>query len=274
MGLGGLDDCTNIINPEVSVITSIGYDHIDILGNTIEEIAIQKAGIIKKDSNTVALNQKNVIDIIKKKCEEENNKVHIVDEKNITGYSFDKDIQKFTYEEYKDIEINLKGKVQTVNCIEVLECIDILKDNGFNISEDAIRRGLKNVVHKARMEVLNESPLIVFDGGHNDGAINNLKANIDQYYNDKRKVYIVSILSTKDFKTIIKNLCQDKEGIYFFTNGVKDKKYVSNKDLYNEASKYLDKDKLYKEELDKAISIAKKEYKDHNIFIVRKFLCI
>lgn len=270
-GMGGILDCTNIINPLVSVITNIGYDHMDILGNTIEEIAGKKAGIIKQDGDTVAVNQETVIDIIEKTCKEKNNNPHIVKEGDIQGYKFDKELQSFSYKEYKNIEINLKGKVQILNAAECLECIDILKTKGFNIEENNIREGLKTVVHRARLEVLEENPLVIFDGGHNEDAIKNLKENINQYYNNKKKVYIVSILSTKDYKTIIRNLCDDKESIYFFTNGVKDKPYIKNKDLYNEAKKYIDEENLNMIELKEGIELAKEKYSDRVILIVGSF---
>ena len=82
-------------------------------------------------------------------------------------------------------------------------------------------------MHKARLETLSSKPVIVFDGGHNESAIENLKQNINQYYKDYKRVYIVSLLKTKDYKTIIKKLCEDKEAIFFFTSGNHEKKYIS-----------------------------------------------
>ena len=116
-GLGGLYDCTNIINhPLVSVITSIGYDHMNILGNTLPEIAYQKAGIIKENSNTVICNQESEVDnVFINECKRKNNILHIIKKTDISNYSFDNNFQYFDYKNYNNIIINLKGKVQVQN---------------------------------------------------------------------------------------------------------------------------------------------------------------
>ena len=106
-GLGGIDDCTNIADGLISIITSIGLDHMDILGKTIEEITEKKAGIIKPNNDTIMCYQEHVIDIIKRTCEEKNNILHIVEEKDINNYSFNENTQKIDYKNYKNIEINL-----------------------------------------------------------------------------------------------------------------------------------------------------------------------
>lgn len=217
-GLGGIDDCTNIADGLVSVITKIGLDHMDILGKTIEEIAMKKAGIIKSNNDTVMCYQEEIADIIAKTCKERNNTLHIVNKKDITNYSFNEEVQKIDYRDYKNIEINLKGKCQIYNAAVVLECINILKQKGYNIKEEAIREGLNTVVHKARFETLSNNPKIIFDGGHNEDAINNLRTTIEMYYPDKQKVYILSSLKTKDYKTVVKILTKDKNRYIFLYN--------------------------------------------------------
>ena len=269
-GLGGTNDCTNIVKSIVSVITNIGYDHIDVLGNSLEEITEHKAGIIKENTDTICVRQDIVTQIIEEKCKEKNTKLHVIENTDIENYVCEEELQKFDYKNYKNIEINLKGKVQTYNAAEVLECVDILKEKGYAIPEEAIFKGLKTVIHRARMEVLSKEPLIIFDGGHNENAIINLKQNIDQYLKDKKRVYIISNLKTKDYKTNIKLLCQDKESIFFFTSGNDKKRYVSKNKLYEEAGKYLDYN-IYKYEFKEAIEIAKKAYPDYAILIVGSF---
>lgn len=269
-GLGGTYDCTNIVDADISVITSIGYDHMDILGHTIEEIADNKAGIIKKNKDTIMCYQERVNDVFVKKCEEKNNTFHVIKNDDIKNYCFDGEYQKIDYKDYKNIEINLKGKAQIYNAAEALECINTLKQKGYSINDEAIRKGLSTVVHKARFETLQENPKIIFDGGHNEGAIKNLINTIKMYYPNNKKIYILSMLKTKDYKTVIKNLLQDKEGIFFFTTGNSPERYVAKEDLYNEAKKYLDKN-IYMEELQDAIKIAKEKYKDDVIMIIGSF---
>lgn len=217
-GLGGRDDCTNIADGFISIITNIGYDHMDILGNTIEEIAENKAGIIKQNNDTIMYFQPHITDIISKRCKELNNTLHVVREEDIINYSFNEEYQKINYKDHKEIKINLKGKAQIYNGAIALECIDLLRKKGYDISEKAVEIGLRTVIHKARFETLSDYPKVIFDGGHNESAIKNLINTINMYYIEKQKIYIVSILKTKDYKTVIKLLTQDKEGIFYFTS--------------------------------------------------------
>jgi len=270
-GLGGTLDCTNIIVPLVSVITKIGYDHMDILGNTIQEIAAKKAGIIKENSNTVFVKQNEVLNIIEDKCHEENNKLHLINPEEIQNYTYNEEIQKFDYKEYKDIDINLKGRIQTQNAAECLEVISILKKEGFDITETAIREGLKTVIHRARMEKICHKPIVIFDGGHNESAIQNLKNNIKQYYSNQKRVYIISVLQTKDHSTIVKELADDKEAIFYFTNGIEEKPYVPAKVLAEEAKKYIEEDRIVISNIEEAVNTAIQKYNDRAIFIVGSF---
>lgn len=130
VGLGGMYDCTNIIYPEISIINSIGYDHMQFLGNSIEEIALQKAGIIKKNSKTVYICQENEADkVIIDKCKEENNKLYLINKKDVKNYSYNNEFQEFDYKDYKNVKVRLKGKTQIYNASICLEAVNILKEN-------------------------------------------------------------------------------------------------------------------------------------------------
>lgn len=271
-GLGGTTDCTNIANSMISIITNIGYDHIDILGDSIESIAKHKAGIIKENSDTIYIKQRQEVDwVIESVCKEKSANLHMIDESDVENYSFSNEMHEFSYKNYKNIQVNLKGKKQINNAIEVLECINILNEKGYEISEEAIKQGLKNVIHRARLETLSLNPLIVFDGGHNESAIDNLMESMEMYYKQYKKVYIVSILKTKDYKTVVKKICEDKDGVFIFTDGNDKNRYVAKEELYNVAEKYLNKENIHKFELLDAISFAKKEYSDRAVFIVGSF---
>ena len=274
-GLGGLVDCTNVVEPMISIITSIGYDHMDILGNTLEEIAIQKAGIIKENSETIFVEQEErVNNIIRKTCKEKNNTLHLIKKEAWTNVSLKGEEQVFDYKNYKQIGINLKGNKQVPNACIVLEALEILKRNGYEVSKNAIEEGLKTVVHKARFEQIYKEPTIIFDGGHNEAAIKNLKETIKQYYKNDKKVYILSILKTKDYKTVIKELMEDKESIFIFTDGTKEqdevKCYVKKEELYKEALRYR-KENLFMASLENAISKCRTDYKDRTVFVVGSF---
>lgn len=268
-GLGGRTDCTNIVDSIISIIANIGYDHTDILGKTIEEIATHKAGIIKPNSDTVMLLQENATPIIKKECIEKNSKLHIITESDVTNYDFNEYYQIFDYDKYSDIEVNLKGKVQIYNAAICIETAKILNEKGYNIGEEAIRNGLKTVVHKARFETINKNPLVIFDGGHNENAIKNLVSTLNQYYSKKDKVFIVSILKTKDYKTIIENLLK-QDGIFIFTSGNDKNRYVSKEELLEVAKKYKTQG-IFAYELEEAINKSLNDYKDKLICIVGSF---
>lgn len=274
-GLGGLVDCTNVVKPILSIITSIGYDHMDILGNTLEEIAIQKAGIIKENSETIFVEQEeSVNDIIRNTCKEKNNTLHLIKKDAWGNVSLKDGYQVFDYKNYKQIGINLKGNKQVTNACIVLETLEVLQKNGYKVSKSAIEDGLKTVVHKARFEQIYKQPTIIFDGGHNEAAIKNLKETIKQYYRTDKKVYILSILKTKDYRAVIKELMEDKEAIFIFTDGTKEqdevKCYVKKEDLYDEALKYR-KENVFIDSLENAISKCKTEYKDKTIFVIGSF---
>ena len=106
-GLGGLFDCTNIVNGMISIIASIGYDHMNLLGNTLEEIAMQKAGIIKEKGDTIFVKQEEFINaIIEKTCKEKKNQLHCVDLKKIEEISIQANVTKFSYGKNRNVEIN------------------------------------------------------------------------------------------------------------------------------------------------------------------------
>ena len=272
-GLGGLFDCTNIISsPLVSIITSIGFDHVQILGNTLPEIAYQKAGIIKENSNTIFFEQsKEVNDVFINVCKEKNNRLHLLQNSQITNYHFDMDYQYFDFENYKDISVILKGKKQIQNAVICIECMKILNSLGYQVDEESIRTGLKTVVHKGRLEILNNNPLILFDGAHNVPAIQNLQSMIDMYYKDSAKVYIVSILKRKDYTKMVELLMQDKNATFIFTSGIDDTRYVSGTELLQIAQNFKSTQKLIIKNLDEAIKYVMENCKNCVTFFVGSF---
>ena len=235
VGLGGMYDCTNIVNSLISVFGSIALDHTSILGNTIEEIATQKAGIIKENSNTVIFEQP-ALPIIEKTCQEKNSKLHILSEKDLSNYHFDKNYQYFDFKNYKNIKINLKGKKQLENASVAITCIEILNKNGFNIPLKAIYSGLSSITHPARFEILKENPLIIFDGAHNENAMDNFVKTVHTLYPHENKTFMVSIITTKDYKSDLKLLLNNfKNCTFIFTNGTIKDKFWNSKILYDYA---------------------------------------
>lgn len=272
-GLGGLYDCTNVITkPLVSVITSIGYDHMALLGNTLPEIAYQKAGIIKENSSTVIIKQEPEVDnVFIEECKKKNNKLHIVDENDIKNYSYDEKYQYFSYKDLDNLKLILKGKVQIKNASLCIETIKILNEKGYKVLAESIRKGMETVVHKARMEELSKNPLIIYDGAHNEPAIKNLQEMVQMYYKNLKRTYIVSILKTKDYDKMLELLTQDKDAKFILTSGNDEERYVSKEELEKSARKYLKSDKIFTMELKDAINEAMKKGQDEVNLIVGSF---
>ena len=274
-GLGGLNDSTNVINSIVSIITSIGYDHMELLGNTLTKIANQKAGIIKENSDTIfALSEdSNTNAVIEQTCIAKHSKLHIADSKNIQNYLYDNNSQKFDYKKYKNLVINLKGEKQVLNSIIAIECIRILKEKKYIISDEAIYKGLSTVIHKGRFEIINDKPLMVYDGAHNLPAIENFINSVNMYYKDSKKVFVISILNIKDYKAILKAFLAEGDSVFIFTDGSSNKSYFPKEKLLNEAQKYSNNSKLLAMSLEDAIELTYREYNNYAIFFVGT-LCV
>ncbi len=272
-GLGGLYDCTNIIKkPLVSIITSIGYDHMRILGNTLEEIAYQKAGIIKENSDTVIFEQNSRVNkVFIDECAKKNNSLHIAKEEDIKEYRYDNDFQYFDYKDLKDLKLNLKGKMQVRNASICLETIEILKNKGYKVDIESIKEGLRTVIHKGRMEQLNENPTIIFDGAHNEPAIKNLLDMTNMYYKNRKRTYIISILSRKDYRKMLDILSKDKEASFVMTSGNDTDKFASSDELCEYMKKYTDINKIIKRDLEETIEMIMKSNDDTIYFCVGSF---
>lgn len=272
-GLGGMYDCTNIINhPLVSIITSIGYDHMNILGNTLPEIAYQKAGIIKRNSHTVIFEEEPEINnVFISECKKKNSILRIVKKKDIFNYSFDDNYQYFDYKNFKAITINLKGKVQIKNACLCLETFNILNELGYHVNMISIQKGLSTVIHKGRMEQINDNPIIIYDGAHNEPAIKNFQDMVKMYYNKMKRVYIISILKRKDYNKMLKLIAQDKEAKFILTSGNNSETYASGDELFECIKQFTEIDKIYKKNLDDAIKEALNSNIDTVNFVIGSF---
>ena len=272
-GLGGRLDATNVIEENLcSVITQIDLDHTERLGNTKELIAKEKAGIIKENSDTVIFHQEPEVDnVFIEQCKKKNNKLHIVKEDDIKDYKYDENYQYFTYKDVKNIELVLKGKAQIKNASICIETMKILNEKGFKVDEKNIKEGMKTVVHKARMEVLNKKPLIVYDGAHNAPAIKNLQEMVQMYFKDLKRTYIISILKTKDYDKMLQLLAEDKEAKFILTSGNDAERYVSKEDLANTANKYIDAEHIIKMNLKDAVKEAMRSNEEMVTLIVGSF---
>ncbi len=203
-GLGGRLDATNIIRtPLLSVITGISLDHTSILGNTVEQIAGEKAGIIKAGVPVLfGGDNPGAEGVIRKEAEEKTAPFYTVDHRKIHINSADLSGSVFDYNSYKNVKISLLGLYQPRNAALVLSAIDLLRGKGIELSEGAIYRGLMKARWSARFEIISENPRIIFDGAHNAEGIRAATDSIKHYFGDELVYVITGVLRDKEYEKI------------------------------------------------------------------------
>ncbi len=205
-GLGGRLDATNVIeNPLVSVLTSIGMDHMQYLGNTIEEIAGEKCGIFKKGRPVVSypLQEKSVQNVITKRAQEMNAPLTFAKEPAF--------LQDFIQYDEREYQLGLSGVFQAYNAATALETIRVLRELGICIPDNAVAEGLKNAKNSARFERFGSN--IILDGGHNVPAaqalISSLKAENHPVY------FCIAMMEDKDWEGFLREIVPVAQGIVF-----------------------------------------------------------
>ena len=206
-GMGGRLDSTNIINtPILSVITGIALDHTAFLGDTVEKIAAEKAGIIKTAPVLYGGEDKSARAVIKAKADECGVPFIEPDYSLIDGLVADLRGTSFTYRHHENIKINLLGLYQPKNASLVLEAVDALDVIGMPVPESAVLSGLESARWSARFEIVNHSPLIIFDGAHNPQGIASAVESIAHYFGDRKVAVITGVLKDKDYEFIASRL--------------------------------------------------------------------
>jgi len=199
-GLGGRLDATNVVKkPVLTIITSIDFDHVDRLGSTIEQIAFEKAGIIKTNVPVVTLKNNKGMDVIKTVSKSKSSELVIADS---TGYCFEDNIINTGTEKY---ELSLSGLWQLLNLSLALESVKCLNKAGVYISGQSLKAGLKNVSWPARFQYIKKRNLII-DGAHNESGAYLLRKSLDLYFPEEKRIWIYSSLNTKDYAAVINNL--------------------------------------------------------------------
>ena len=205
VGLGGKYDATNIIpSPLLSLIMSISFDHTDFLGDSIEKIAEEKAGIIKKNCPVVLYSQDEIVyNIMWTKSKElhapfycPENAETIVSSQTLDGTVFSVKTDRIAL---NDVYLPLLGSYQINNCVTVLEACSVLSERGLNISEKNIRDGLKNAFWAGRMEICGKEPLVILDGAHNADGILQLAKSMTAYFENRKVTLILGVLGDKEY---------------------------------------------------------------------------
>lgn len=217
VGMGGALDSTNVIGvPELAIITSIGLDHTQQLGSTIKEIALTKAGIIKSGGMVIAYgSEDSVEDVISSVCKEKGADLSWTDFDRIAFKGQMGLFQVFDYGEYKNLELSLLGSYQVRNAALVLGAVSILRQRSWDITDHAVREGLKTVSWPGRFELLSSSPIFLLDGAHNPSGTAAAAHSLRTMYPDKKFIFLTGVMADKDIESLFAPLLDIAE--YFIT---------------------------------------------------------
>jgi dihydrofolate synthase/folylpolyglutamate synthase len=212
VGVGGRLDSTNVVNPRVSVITNISHDHTEILGESLKEIAGEKAGIIRQDGLAVTSPQgAEALKVILHKCRDLNARLFQVG-KDVGFKIAEQDPEHLnmdlggTFGKLTNVELGLNGDFQAENAATAFAALRALQFRNQQVGDPAIRKGFKDVVWPGRLQTVSRHPLIIIDGAHNDYSAYRLKKAVETLYPEKNRVLVLGISANKDIGGIVANL--------------------------------------------------------------------
>ena len=212
VGMGGRLDSTNVVhNTAVSLITGVALDHTEYLGDTVEKIAAEKAGIIKPGRPVVCgLREENsgAARVIREKAEALGSEFIQVDYGKLKITKADLSGAEFSYGEFKEMRISLLGLYQPENAAKVLETVKVLRKLGYGLSEEAVRKGLSDTVWHARFEKLSENPLIIYDGSHNPEGVTEAVKTVKKYFGEKKVNLLTGVMADKEYRLMAKKLSE------------------------------------------------------------------
>ncbi|MCL4458508.1 MAG: bifunctional folylpolyglutamate synthase/dihydrofolate synthase [Chloroflexi bacterium] len=247
VGMGGRLDATNVLRPLVSIITSISLDHVPILGDTLPQIAAEKAGIIKDNGLVVSAPQRpEVLAVLEETCHARKARLFLIGqdwrwEARAGQYDWKEGrLQSFDVQgpfgEHKGLEIPLLGRHQLVNATTAVAALELLREYGLTIDALSIRQGLRQVIWPGRLEVVSWRPLLVLDGAHNADSAEKLLAALQEGLHYKRLILILGTSAGKDIPGIIRALAPAAELI--ITTQSKHPRAADPQLLQQEGAKY------------------------------------
>lgn len=218
-GLGGILDATNIVeNTVAAVFASISKDHMGFLGDTLKEIAENKAGIIKPHCIAITpLQNPEVMEVLQDKSAEMQCELKVVDPKEAVILKEDWKEQLFSYGRWDQIRILLAGRHQIANATVVLGLIETLIEKGYCISKEAVYRGFEKTVWPGRFTCIGKKPLFMIDGAHNEDAARRLAESVTTYFQHRKLILIMGIFKDKEYEKITQIMAPLAERIYTVT---------------------------------------------------------
>ncbi|MBN1381500.1 MAG: bifunctional folylpolyglutamate synthase/dihydrofolate synthase [Deltaproteobacteria bacterium] len=208
VGLGGRLDATNCVNPAVSVVSNIAFDHTEYLGKTLAEIAREKGGIIKTGGVCVtAARQKKVIEVLATICKEKEAALYRIGKEIKTTVHRD---GTFSYRGidryYPCLTHRLPGRHQVENTAGAIAAIELMRRKGFPIGDDALMRGIENVRWPGRMEVIRREPTVILDVAHNPAGVTVLCRALKSDFSYRRLIVVFGVFRDKDYLTMVRKL--------------------------------------------------------------------
>ncbi len=242
VGLGGRLDCTNVVNPRVSVITNISHDHTEILGDSLKEIAGEKAGIIRQDGLVVTAPQgAEALKVIMNRCRDLNARLFQVG-KDVVFRISEQTPERLsldlagTFGKLNNLELGLSGDFQAENAATAFAALRALQFRNQSVGDSAIRKGFKDVYWPGRMQTVSKHPLIIVDGAHNDYSAYRLKKAVETLYPEKNRILVLGISANKDIGGIVSNLVPQSRVLVI--TRAKHSRAASPEDIKREAKKF------------------------------------
>lgn len=278
VGLGGRLDATNIIEPLVSVITPISYEHADILGATLGEIAGEKAGIVKEGSVCVSAPQeREALLVIEAKCKEEESGLILAgreirfeelkasDERevfNVAGL----------FGQYKNLHMKLLGAHQVVNAAVALGAIEALRFSGVTVSPEAIRKGIEEAEWPGRLELIKGSPRFLLDGAQNQASAKALAQAVKRQFKYRKLILVLGVSKDKDIRGILKELVPLADAIILTKSKITDR--AMEPEVIKELITPKDKDVTVTERTEDALVHAKRKAAPQDLVLITGSLFI
>ncbi|HIT90349.1 MAG TPA: bifunctional folylpolyglutamate synthase/dihydrofolate synthase [Candidatus Merdenecus merdavium] len=205
VGLGGRLDSTNVISaPEVAIITNIGLEHTELLGNTLEEIAREKGGIIKPGTTAILGSDiSSVQKTVQSICNDQGVMLRCIDRNQFEQISGNLEGQLLNYKGWKEIKLGLLGSYQCENVMIVLEVVEVLRKKKMVISEKAVYSALETVKWPGRFEVLTHAPLCIVDGAHNPDGVKILMRDLRNHFPNRKITFIIGVMQDKDYEKML-----------------------------------------------------------------------
>ena len=267
-GMGGREDATNVVTTTIlEIFSSISMDHMEFLGDTLEKIAWNKAGIVKQGTQAVSDSQQpEAAKALEQVCKEQEAELHFVDPQRLDGIYYGLKEQKFSYRGMEDLVIHLAGTCQIHNAALAVDAAQILRKMGYAITEKDIRKGLSDTVWEGRFQVLSDRPTVIMDGAHNPDAAKALMDAVHHYFKEEKIYYIFGVFSDKEYDKIIDMTAPRAEKI--FTVETKENPRAMPAADLAEAVKRINTDVLPVGDVRRALKLALQEAEPEDVILV------